>query len=109
MAKTFHGLEDTIGPGTLVYEAFYPQNPGIVRRVVSDKSRPLSDHTGKVYAHHRDITVEVEWRKKTKKREKITTSNAMGLQSFDALIEEHERKLRSQSAMADELREMKEK
>lgn len=104
MAKTFHGLEDTVSPGTLVYEAFYPQNPGIIRRMVSDKSRPLRDHTGKVYAHHRDIRVEVEWRKKTKKRDKVTTVNLIGLQSFDALIEEHERKFRAQSAMADELR-----
>ena len=106
MAKTFIGLEDTIGPGTLVYAAFYPQNPGIVRRVVTDKSRPLRDHTGKVYAHLRDVTVEVEWRKKTFKRNKTTIVNVMGLQSFDALIEEHERKFKKQSAMANELRGM---
>jgi len=104
VSRTFTGLEDTIGPGTLVYEGFYPQNPGIVRRVISDESIPLNDYTGKVYAHRRDISVEVEWRKKTKKRDKVTIINIMGLQSFDALIEEHERKFRAQSAMADELR-----
>ena len=104
MAKTFIGLEDTIGPGTLVYQAYYPQNPGIVRRVVSDKSRPLRGHTGHVYAHLRDMTVEVEWLKQTLKRAKTTTVNVMGLQSFDALIEDHKRKFEKQSAMADELR-----
>lgn len=103
MAKT---LEDTIGPGTLVYQAYYPQNPGIVRRVVLDKSLPLRDHTGKVYANYRDIRVEVEWRKKTKNREKITTVGTIGLMDFDALIEEHERKFKKQSKMADELRKM---
>lgn len=106
MARTFYGLEDTIAPGTLVYEAFYPQNPGIVRKILSDTQEPLKDYEGKVYAHHRRIVVEVEWRKKTKKREKITTCNVMSLQSFEALIEEHERKFKTQSAMADELRSM---
>jgi hypothetical protein len=104
MAKTFIGLEDTIGPGTLVYESYYPQNPGIVRRVVSDKRRPL----GSVYAL-REVIVEVEWLKPTYKRAKITTVHVMGLHNFENLIEEHERKFRKQSAMADELREMKEK
>lgn len=104
MAKTFHGLEDTIGPGTLVYQAFYPQNPGVVRRVTFDQSTPLRDHAGNLYGHRRDMRVDVEWRKKTKKRDKVTNVNVMGLQSFDALIEEHERKFKAQSAMADELR-----
>jgi len=107
MARTFHGSEDTIGPGTLVYMAYYPQNPGIVRRVVSDENLPLYDHIGKVYDHYRDIRVEVEWRKKTVLRDKITTVNLMELQSFEALIEEHERKFKAQSTMADELRAMR--
>ncbi len=106
MARTFYGLEDTIGPGTLVYEAFYPQNPGIVRKVIADSQEPLKDYAGKVYAHQRRIVVEVEWRKKTKKRDKVTRCNVMSLQSFEALIEEHERKFKAQSAMADELRAM---
>jgi hypothetical protein len=106
MAKTFIGLEDTIGPGTLVYQAYYPQNPGIVRRVVSDKSIPLTDHRGKVYSHYRAMILEVEWLKKTFKRTKTTTVDVMGLQNFDALIEEHKRKFEKQSTMADELRGM---
>ncbi len=106
MAKTFIGLEDTIGLGTLVYQAYYPQNPGIVRRVVSDSSRPLRGHTGHVYTHIRDVTVEVEWLKQTFKRAKTTIVNVIGLQSFDALIEGHERKFKAHSAMADKLRGM---
>ncbi len=89
MARTFHGLEDTVCPGSLVYTAYYPQNPGIVRRVVSDERVPLMDETGEVYDHYRSIRVEVEWRKKTVLRDKITTVNLMELQSFEALIAEH--------------------
>ena len=106
MAETFIGVEDNVGPGTLVYEAYYPQNPGIVRRVVSDNSKPLEDHTGHVYAHRRDIYLEVEWRKKTKSREKVTTVNLLGLMNFEALIEEHKRKFKAQKTMADELKRM---
>jgi hypothetical protein len=98
MARTFYGLEDTIGPGTLVYESFCPQNPGIVRKVLSDTMKGR---------HTRDILVKVEWRKKTPKRDKITICNVMHLHSFDALIEEHKRKFENQSEMADELRNMK--
>jgi hypothetical protein len=106
MARTFSGLEGEVGPGTLVYESFYPQNPGIVRRIVSDKTVPLTDHEGNIYSHRRNIVVEVEWRRETSKRKKVTTANIMGLQSFEALIEEHERKFKKQSAMAEELRKL---
>lgn len=106
MSRTFYGLEDEVGPGTLVYESFYPQNPGIVRRVVLDVTVPLTDHAGNIYSHRRDIVVEVEWRRETKKRKKVTDVHIMSLQSFEALIEEHERKFKKQSAMADELRKL---
>lgn len=104
MARTFCGIEDTVGPGTLVYEPFYPQNPGVVRAILSDTMKPMYN-AGGVYDHRREIVVEVEWRKRTQKRKKVTKRYVSGLQSFEALIEEHKRKYDKQTALAEELRE----
>ena len=105
MSKGFYGREDEVVPGTLVYEAFYPQNPGVVRRVVSNG--PWVDAFGNDHPTQLVVKVEVEWLKETKKRDKITQVNVMPcLQDFEALIEEHERKAKNQRKLALALESM---
>lgn len=101
----FTALADKIQAGSLVYESFYPQNPGIVRKIVSDT---IQTHPHPQYSHikFRVMLVEVEWLKATKQRAKTTTVNVELLMDFDSLIEDHRRKHEKQSDMAAKLRKM---
>ena len=80
--------------GSLVYESFYPQNPGVIRKIISSQGG-MADK------------VEVEWLKATGKRAKITiVRRGYVLRSFYSLIDEHERKAISFRKIEAKLRTM---
>ncbi len=80
--------------GSLVYESFYPQNPGVIRKIISIDGGMANK-------------VEVEWLKSNSKRAKITIVNrGYVLRSFCSLIDEHERKAISFRKIEAKLRKM---
>src|SRR3990167_2223120 len=95
-------LENKVKEGFLVYEAYNPQNPGIIRKIVKDEMvAPFANQPAYMV---RRVIVEVEWLKETKRKKKATVQALMGLCDFEELIEEHRRKYESQSKMAEKLR-----
>ena len=81
---------DNVRVGQLVYEFGYPQNPGIVRQIISSQM-------------YRAECV-VEWLKETKARAKITKTSH--LKDFESLIEDHRRKFTAQTKLAERVRNM---
>lgn len=106
MSKTFVGREDEVVVGTLVYDAFYPQNPGIVREIVSDETEDLKNHQGRVYTTRRVKLVYVEWQKATNKRDKITLRDVRNLQDLNQLIDDHKRSYENHLKRANDLKNM---
>lgn len=98
-------MEDKVKVGFLVYDAYYPQNPGIVRRIVKDWiDTPYPNHPETKW---RKVIVEVEWLKETKDRKKVTVQGTTGLMDFNQLIADHKRKYEKQTKLAEQLRKMK--
>ena len=98
-------INEDVQPGKLVYRGFKPNNPGIIRRIVSDETvtrslPPYPDHT------YRVVKVEVEWLKPKKGRPKTEILTVGALSDFESLIEDHRRKYENQTKLADKLRAM---
>ena len=76
--------------GEIVYEAYAPQNPGIIRQIGSGRA------------------VLVEWLKPKlvgDTRKRATVVSRLILKNFEALVEEHERKGRNGRKLYEELKE----